>query len=122
MPLDLDAVTDDQLAGLMSHVDPNPRVSGRRTLSAEVHTPAVFLSLFLGDGFTLPDLAPTIGMPRLITADRPVVVGESTARRRTFTIWDQRGYGWHLEGQITIDEITTIALDLIDRIAALETG
>ena len=122
VPLDLDAVSDDQLAGLMSHLDANPRVAGRGWGEAQVLTSTVFLSLFDGDGLTVPDFATTLPLPRLITADRPVIVGESTARRRVYAIWDQRGYGWCLEGQVTVDEITAIALDVIDRVAALETG
>ncbi|MEA3509971.1 MAG: hypothetical protein U9R51_00910, partial [Actinomycetota bacterium] len=74
-----------------------------------------------GDGLTVPDFAATLVMPRLVDADRPIVVGESSIRHRTYAIWDQRGYGWRLEGQITVDEITALARDLADRIAALET-
>ncbi len=33
----------------------------------------------------------------------------------------QRGYGWRLETQGTVEDVETLALDLIDRIAALET-
>lgn len=121
VPLDLDAVSDGQLADLLTQYDSDPQVAGRRWGEAQVHTPTVSLQLFYGDGLTVPDFATTLAMPRLIDADRPIVVGESPTRNRTYAIWDQRGYGWRLEGQITVDEITALALNVVDRIAALET-
>ncbi|MEA3509972.1 MAG: hypothetical protein U9R51_00915, partial [Actinomycetota bacterium] len=37
--LDLDAVSDEQLAALLTQYDPNPQVAGRRWGEAQIHTP-----------------------------------------------------------------------------------
>lgn len=121
LPLDLDAVTDEQLAELVEGIDPDPRIAGRRTGEAQIFTSTGSLYLFFGDGYTVPDFGPTVPYPYLAVADRPLVVGESPSRGIVYAVWDQRGYGWRLETQVTAGDIETIARDLIERIAELET-
>ena len=121
LPLDLGAVTDEQLAGLVSAIDPDPRIAGRRAGEAQIFTSSGSVYVFFGDGYTVPDFGPTLSFPYLVAADRPLVVGESPSRGIAYAVWDQRGHSWRLETQDTAEDITTLALDLIDRIAALET-
>jgi len=121
VPLDLAIITDEQLASLVASVDSDPRVvANRNGADAQVFMETGSLLLFYGDGFTTPDFGPSLPLPRLIEADRPVVVGESPSRGRGFAVWDQRGYGWRLETNGTADTATDLALDIIERIASLE--
>lgn len=120
VPLDLQAVPGDALGDLLSTVDPEPRVAGRRTGEAQVYAETVSLSVFTGGGPTLPDFAATIPLPRLVPADRPLVVGESPSRSRSYAFWDQRGFSWRLEGRVSLDETYTLALSVIEKVAALE--
>ncbi len=122
LPLDLDAVTDEQLAELVSEIDSDPRIAGRRTGEAQIFMSDGSLSLFFGDGYTVPDYGPTLPLPYLGAADRPLVVGESLSRGIAYAVWDQRGFGWRLETQGTATDIEAVAIDLIARIAALETN
>ncbi len=121
LPLDLGAVTDEQLAGLVSAIDPDPRIAGRRAGEAQIFTSSGSVYVFFGDGYTVPDFGPTLSFPYLVAADRPLVVGESPSRGIAYAVWDQRGHGWRFEIQGTADDVKTLAFDLIDRIAALET-
>jgi hypothetical protein len=121
MPLDFETVTDEQLAGLVASIDSDPRVvANRNGADAQVFMETGSLLLFYGDGFTTPDFGPNLPLPRLIEADRPVVVGESQSRGRGFAVWDQRGFGWRLETNGTADTATELSLDIIERIAGLE--
>jgi hypothetical protein len=121
VPLDFEAVTDEQLAELVASIDSDPRVvANRNGADAQVFMETGSLLLFYGDGFTTPDFGPNLPLPRLIEGDRPVVVGESPSRGRGFAVWDQRGFGWRLETNGTADTATELALDIIDRIAGLE--
>lgn len=121
VPLDLALVTDEQLAGLLASIGEEVRVT-RRDLEASVFTSVVILRLFAVDEVYVPQLALRIPKPRQIGSDRPVVVGESESRRRGYAIWDQRGYGWRLEGQITVEEASALALEIVELVAALPTG
>jgi hypothetical protein len=120
VPLELTDVTDQQLAGLLSRFDDEPVVQ-RRTLEAQVFTPFVSLYGFWGDGFTLPDFASTIDLPRLADAPRPLVVGGSEPRGRVIALWDQGGYGWRLEGRMTFEEAQALAIELMNEIGNFPT-
>ncbi len=118
LPLALEDVTDEQLTGLLGNLGEQVRVT-RRDLEASVFTSVVILRLFAADELYVPTMAPWIPKPRLIDANRPVVVGESASQRRTFVIWDQRGYGWRLEGQMTVEDASELALEIIELVAGL---
>ena len=117
-PLNLETVTDEDLARLLESAGEDVRVT-RRDLEASVFTSVIILRLFAVDELYVPDLAPWIPKPRLIDANRPVVVGESESRSRTYAIWDQRGYGWRLEGQMSVEEASRLALAVIEQVPAL---
>jgi hypothetical protein len=122
LPIALGETTDEQLAALLTPLDPDAHVSGRRPGEAQVFASEVSLSLFWGDGLTVPDFAVSMPYPRLVPAARPLIAGESPTRGRSYAIWDQGGYGWRLELQGTADDAAAIAADLIDRIADLPTA
>lgn len=121
LPIDLSGTTDEQLAGLLTPLDPDARVTGRRPGEAQIFASEVVLSLFWGDGLVVPDFAASVPYPRLVPAARPLIAGESPTRRRSYAIWDQGGYGWRLELQGTAEDAAAIAADLIHRIADLPT-
>lgn len=116
---DLDAVSDEELVGLLDLLDEDVRVT-RRDLQVSVFGPVVILRLFPVDTPYVSEAALRVPQPRQIAADRPLVVGESQSRRRAYAIWEQQGYGWRLEGQMTIEEATALALDIIEQVTALQ--
>ncbi|MEA2010664.1 MAG: hypothetical protein U9N78_08170 [Actinomycetota bacterium] len=118
--LALEEISDGDLAALLSEFDPEPRVV-RRDGEANVYAGDVSLYGFYADGHSVPDFAWSLPQPRLIPADRPIVVGVSSERNRAYAVWDQAGFGWRLEGRMTADEIAALAYDLVECIAALPT-
>lgn len=118
LPLDLETVSDEELAKLLESLGEEVRVN-RRNLEASIFTSVIILRVFAVDELYVPDLAPWIPKPRLIDGDRPVVVGESESRSRSYAIWDQRGYGWRLEGQMTAQDASGLALAIVELVAAL---
>ncbi|MCP3972969.1 MAG: hypothetical protein GY720_00585 [bacterium] len=116
---DLDAVSDEELVGLLDLLNEDVRVT-RRDLQVSIFGPVVILRLFPVDGPYVSDVALRVPQPRQIAAERPLIVGESQSQGRSYAIWEQQGYGWRLEGQMTIEEATTIALDIIEQVAALQ--
>ncbi len=120
VPLNMTDMSDEELALLLADFDNEPVVQ-RRTGEVQVFTPFVTLYGFWGDGFTLPDFAPTISLPRLVEAPRPLVIGESLESGRAIALWDQGGYGWRLEGRMTAENATDLTLELINQISDFPT-
>jgi hypothetical protein len=118
--LAVDLVTDEDLAALLLEYDDDPTVT-KAQFEVQVFAPTVSVLGFGADGSSVPEFAWTIPRPRLIQADRPIVVGELPDRLRGYAVWDQAGYGWRVEGQITADEAAMLASRLISRIAAFPT-
>ena len=115
-----DLVTDEELAALLLDYDDDPTVT-RAQFEVQVFAPQVSVYGFGADKSSVPDFAWTIPRPRLIPADRPIVVGELPERLRGYAVWDQAGYGWRIEGQLTADEAAALAVRLVTRNAAFPT-
>ncbi|MEN8234175.1 MAG: hypothetical protein ABFR89_04555 [Actinomycetota bacterium] len=122
VPLALEEVTDDDLADLMADFGSEPRVV-RGDAEANVYAADASICGFHADGYSVPDFAWMVPQPRLVVAsvDQPIVIGYSADKNRAYAVWDQAGYGWRLEGRMTVEEIEAAALALLERIGELPT-
>lgn len=120
--LDVTALSDDEIATILSDETAHPKVHRDRR-SFNVFGESV--TLLAGDEHTLPgppitliDVLFWVRNPRLIDADRAVVIGESESGS-TVALWDQAGYRLILEGSIPFDDMRRRTLDTIKAISEL---
>lgn len=101
VPLDVDSLTDEQIAGLVDADEP----SGLTRYGGSFRLSAGDLSLNASPSFDpLYKFTSTMPMPRLVLrGGRPAIVGES-AQGRWWATWMQRGLLLQLEGQGTSED------------------
>jgi hypothetical protein len=115
LPIDWESMTGDDLVDLLDQFEADAAVDlGRFEL--EVLTSNASLRGFSSRGYWTADAATDLPLARLVPADRPLVIGESTERRKGFAVWDQAGFGWRLEGNLTADDVTALALSVIAKL------
>ncbi len=116
LPLAFETLTEDHFSGLFATIGDQPKVNLER-FNVTVAGENAVLTGFRLRGYWTPDAAVEIPLPRLVAADRPLVVGVSPERGRGYAVWDQGGFGWRLEGNLTLEQATSLALDIVGAMA-----
>lgn len=111
LPVALAELSDADLGQLVSDLMDAPRIGERRQFEATVYGASMRLFISENDMYlALPDMARTMPRPRLVSVEgRPVVVGESEYRGRSYAMWDQRGLFFRFEGPGTAEDVIAIA-------------
>jgi hypothetical protein len=117
VPIEGQDLTEADVAALFASITDDPTVDVGR-FEIRVGSPLASLYAFRSSSFWTEDAATDLPFPRVIPADRPLVVGESVERNRAFAVWDQGGFGWRLEGSYNAEEISALALDIVGQVAA----
>jgi hypothetical protein len=117
VPIEGEDLTEAEVAALFASVTDDPTVDLGR-FEIRVGSALASLYAFRTSTFWTEDAATDLPFPRVIPADRPLVVGESLERNRAFAVWDQGGFGWRLEGAFDAAEISELALDIVGQVAA----
>lgn len=118
LPIDWEAMTGDDLVGLLDQFEGDATVDlGRFELT--VRTSNASLYGFNSRGFWTADASSDLPRARLVDSDRPLVVGESQEMQKGYAVWDQAGFAWRLEGNLTAEETAALALSVIAKLANL---
>ena len=116
LPLAFETLTEEHFSGLFAMIGDEPNVDLER-FNVTVAGENAALTGFRLRGYWTPDAAVEIPLPRLVPADRPLVVGVSPDRGRGYAVWDQGGFGWRLEGNLTVEQATNLALEIVATMA-----
>lgn len=118
LPIDWSQFSDTDFAGLLDDFEPDATVT-LDPYELRVRTSNAALHGFNSRGPWTADAATDLPQARLVTADRPVVVGASAELHKGYAVWDQAGYAWRLEGNLTVEQVTSLALSVIAKLADL---
>jgi hypothetical protein len=116
LPLAFETLTEEHFSGVFESIGDQPKVNLER-FNVTVAGENAVLTGFRLRGYWTPDAAVEIPLPRLVLADRPLVVGVSPDRGRGYAVWDQGGFGWRLEGNLTVEQVTSLARDIVAAMA-----
>lgn len=116
IPIEGRDVTEDDIAALFATISDDPDVELGR-YEFRVRSPLATLYAFRTSALWTDDAATDFPYPRMLPADRPLVVGESVDRNKAFAVWDQGGFAWSLEGSLDADQVSALALDIVTKVA-----
>ena len=118
LPIDWEAMTADDLVGLLDQVEGEATVDLAR-YELNVRTSKASLYGFNSRGFWTADAATDLPRARVVEATRPLVVGESQEMRKGYAVWDQAVFSWRLEGNLNAEETAALALSVIAKLESL---